>query len=96
MLKDDLNIDFRKSKMDKNSYLSDFTDTFLSTNVVNYKTCFKTLNGTFLYIMLTNKLKSFRITSTIETGFSDCQKMIVTFLRASFKIINILTKIKSI
>ena len=81
----DLNIDFSNSKMDTNSYLSDFIDNFSLTNIVNSKTCFKTLNGALLDIMLTNKPKSFFKTITIETGLSDCHKMIVTFLRASFK-----------
>ena len=35
--------------------------------------------------MLTNKPKSFCNTSTVETGLGNCHKMIVTFLRASFK-----------
>ena len=72
-------------KMDTNNYLSEFIDTFPLTNKVNSKTCFKTLNGTLFNIMLTNKPKSFCETSTTETGLSDCHKMIVTFLRASFK-----------
>ena len=35
--------------------------------------------------MLTNKPKSFCKTSTIEAELCDCRKMILTFLRASFK-----------
>ena len=46
---------------------------------------FKTLNGTLLDLMVTNKPKSFCKTCTIEAELSDCYKMIVTFLRASFK-----------
>ena len=34
--------------MDKNNCLSGFIDTFFLTNIVSYKTCFKTLNGTLL------------------------------------------------
>ena len=54
-----LNIDFSRSKMDKNSYLSELIDTFSLTSIVNSKTCFKILNGTLPDIMLTNKPKSF-------------------------------------
>ena len=71
--------------MDTNNYLSDFIDIFSLTNALNSKTCFKTLNGTLLQIMLTNKPKSFCKTCPTEKGLSDCHKMIVTFLRASFK-----------
>ena len=50
---------FSNNKMDTNSYLNDFTDTFCLTNIVNFRPCFKTLNGTLLDIMVTNKPKSF-------------------------------------
>ena len=71
--------------MDTNNYLCDFIDTFSLTNIINSKTCFKTLNGTLLDLMLTNKPKSFCKTCTIEKRLSDCHKMIVRFLRAFFK-----------
>ena len=71
--------------MDTNNYLCDFIDTFSLTDIVNSKTCFKTLNGTLLDLMLTNKSKSFCKTCIIETGLNDCHKMILTLLRASFK-----------
>ena len=80
----DLNTYFSNSKIDINNCLSNFIDTFSLTNMVNSKTCFKTLNGTLLDIMLTNKTKYFCKTCTIETALSDYNKMI-TFLRASFK-----------
>ena len=35
--------------------------------------------------MLANKSKSFCKTCTIETGLSDCNVLLVTFLRASYK-----------
>ena len=81
----DLNIDFSNSKMDTNNYLNDFIDTFSLANIVNSKTCFKTLNGTLLDVMLTNKPKFFCKTCTIETGLGDYHKMILTFLRTSFR-----------
>ena len=71
--------------MNTNSYLCDFIDNFSLTNIVKSKSCFKTLNGTLLDLMLTNKPISFCKTYTIETGLSYRHKMIVTFLRASFK-----------
>ena len=69
--------------MDTYNYLCDFIDAFSLTNTVNSKTCFKTLME--LCLMLTNKPKSFCKTCIIETGLNDCHKMILTFLRASFK-----------
>ena len=58
LVTDDLNIDFFNIKMDANNYLCDFIDAFTITNIVKYKTCFKTLNGTLLDLMLTSKPKS--------------------------------------
>ena len=81
----DLNVDFCNIIMDTNNYLCDIIETFSLTNIVNFKTCFKTLDGTLLDLMLTNKPKSLCKTCTRETGLSGCHKMIVTFLRASFK-----------
>ena len=58
LVTDDLNIDFFNIKMDANNYLCDFIDAFTITNIVKSKTCFKTLNGTLLDLMLTSKPKS--------------------------------------
>ena len=55
----DLDIDFSNIKMGINNYLCDFIDTISLTNIVNSKTCFKTLNGTLLDLMLTKTPKSF-------------------------------------
>ena len=83
----DLNILVTGDSIDINNYLSEFINSFTLTDILISQTCFKTLNGTLLDIICTNKPKSFCKTSTVETGLSDCHKMIVTFLRASFKII---------
>ena len=42
-------------------------------------------NGTFIDVLLTNKSRCFPHTATFETGLSDCQKLIFTFLKAYFK-----------
>ena len=71
--------------MNTNNYQCDFIDTFFLTNIVKSKTCFKTFNGILLDLMLTNKSKSFCKTCNIETGLSDCHKMILTFLEHLLK-----------
>ena len=55
-----------KSKMDTNNYLCNFIEAFSLTNIVNSKTCFTTLKGTLLDLMLTSKPKPFCKTCTIE------------------------------
>ena len=81
----DFNIDMSNNAKDKNNYLSDFMDTFSLRNIVNLKTCYKSVCGSILDIMLTNKSKCFQKTSTVTTGLSDFHKMIVTSLKAHFK-----------
>ena len=46
------------------------------------KTCYKSLGGSTLDIMLTNKSRSFQKTSTVVTGLSDCHKMVITCLKS--------------
>ena len=79
----DLNIDI--TSKDKNSNICDFIDAFSLTNLITSKTCYKSISGTTLDIMLTNRPKSFQKTSTVVTGLSDCHKMIVTCLKSYFR-----------
>ena len=59
----DLNIVFSNSKMDTNNYLYYFIDIFSLTNIVNSKTCFKTVNRIFLDVKLV-PLKQDSLTAT--------------------------------
>ena len=82
----DLNINFDNLKMaDTHSHMSDLCDTFSLSNLVNGVTCVKSQNGTSIDVMLTNRQKGFHNTSLIETVLSDCDKMIVSVVRAFFK-----------
>ena len=52
----DLNIDTLNSlTKDMNNYLSDICDTFSLKNIIKGKTCFKTLEGTSIDVLLTNR-----------------------------------------
>ena len=84
----DLNIDLNIPHHDKKHFLEDLCDVFDLTNLVKDKTCFMSLVGSSIDVMLTNKPRSFYKTSTIETGLSDHHKLVVTFLRShqSFKL----------
>ena len=67
------------------NHLTDFCDLFAISNLVNVKTCAKSVSGTTLDIMLTNKPRSFYNTSAVTTGLSDCHKLILSCLTAHFK-----------
>ena len=78
----DLNIDLSIPNHDKKHFLQDLCDVFDLTNMVKDKTCYMSTEGSSIDIMLTNKLRSFYKTTTIETGLSDHHKMVITFLRS--------------
>ena len=51
--------------------LSDFMENYELRNLINTKTCFKSIQGTCIDLILTNKSSFFQNTGTIETGLSD-------------------------
>ena len=70
---------------DSSNHLSDAKDAFNLTNLVKRPTCFKLQDGTLIDVMLTNRSRSFLKSQNYETGLSDCHKLVVSILRASFK-----------
>ena len=87
LLMGDLNINTLTQTNSNNTanHLTDFCDLFALSNLVNVKTGTKSVYGTTLDIMLTNKPRSFYNTSAVTTGLSDCHKLILSCLRAHFK-----------
>ena len=80
-----LNIDTGDKSEDAYNYLCDFMDSFSLNNLIKVKTCYKSGTCTILDIILTNKMRSIQKTSTVTTGISDCNKMIVTCIKARLK-----------
>ena len=65
--------------------LNNFLELYNLRNVVNEKTCFKSLqNPTCIDLFLTNCNMSFQHTQAISTGLSDFHKMILTVLKTTF------------
>ena len=65
--------------------LSDAKDVFNLTNLVKKPTCFNLQDGTLIDLMLTNRSRSFLKSQNFEIDLSDCHKLVVRILRASFK-----------
>ena len=65
--------------------MSDVKDVFNLTNLVKQPTCFKSQDGTLTNLMLTNRPRSFLKSQNFEIGVSDCHKLVVSILRASFE-----------
>ena len=71
-------------KKESKNYLSDLCDTFSLLNLISGVTCINSSVGSSIDVMLTNGLSRFHHTSLIETGMSDCHKLLSLF-RAFFK-----------
>ena len=66
-------------------FLSYVCDTFDFSNLINSKTCHKSTGGSSLDVRLTNHPMCFHHNSTIDTMLSDHHKLILTFLKSTFK-----------
>ena len=60
-------------------------DVFNLSNLIKEPPCFKSQNGTFLDLILTNRPRSFMKSQAFELGLSDSHKLVCSILRASFK-----------
>ena len=79
LLMGDLNINTLTQTNANNTtnHLTDFCDLFALSNLVNVKTCTKSVCGTSLDIMLTNRTSFYAVT----TGLSDCHELILSCLK---------------
>ena len=78
----DLNADTLNS--DSNNVFTDFIENFDLINLITQPTCFKSLKGTLLDVLLTNRPKHFQKTFVCETGLSDHHKLVATFFKSTF------------
>ena len=60
-------------------------DAFNLSNLIKESTYFKSQNGTFLDLILTNRPRSFMKSQAFELGLSDCHKLVCSILIASSK-----------
>ena len=62
--------------------MSEFCDIYNLQNLITQPTCYKNpLNPSSIDVILTNKMKSFQNSTTIETGLSDHHKLTITILK---------------
>ena len=67
------------------NYLSNLCDIFSLSNLITGVTWVKSSVGSSTDLKVTNRPRSFHHTSLIETGMSDCHKLILSLFRAFFK-----------
>ena len=80
-----LNIDTLNKEKDNGNDFSDLCDSSSLKNLMTDITCVKSINGSPIDVLLTNKIRSFHHTAALEYGLSDRHKMILTFFRTHFK-----------
>ena len=73
------------NKKKKTCQISETLTILKIKNIVKQKTCFKNPDRpTFIDLILTNSSRSFQDTCTIQTGFSNFNKLVVTALKLYF------------
>ena len=85
LLADDLNIDLLDCKSDSNNHFSVLRDNYDLTNFVKVPSCYKSLKGTLLPVLLTKKPNSFQKTIACETGLVILRS---TFIKIPLKTVN--------
>ena len=66
--------------------LREFCSMYNLKNIITEQTCYKNPdNPSSIDVILTNRLRSFQESMTLETGLSDFHKMICTVLKSGFK-----------
>ena len=66
--------------------MADFCDLYNLKNLIKDPTCFKSpLNPSCIDVILTNKIRSFQNSETVETGLSDYHKLTITVLKSFFR-----------
>ena len=64
--------------------MKQFIEDYNLFNLIKKPTCFKSLKGTCIDLILTNKKFSFKFSDTYETGLSDCHTLVHTMFKSSF------------
>ena len=78
----DFNIDLNKTDCIGFGKLEEFYNSFNLTNIVKRNTCFTKNSKSTIDLLPINKPMSFLVTSTTETGLSDCHKLISSFMKS--------------
>ena len=74
--------DFNESET--NPALDSFLDEQKCKNVIKNKTCFKTLKGSYIDLILTSRPSLHQFTNVFETGISDHHLLIYTVLKSTY------------
>ena len=71
--------------VEKDQHVHNFMNGYALKNLMKEPTCFKSENPRCIYLILTNRYRSFQNTTTVETGLSDFHKMVLTVLKTTYQ-----------
>ncbi len=80
----DLNNNSLLPKCEVNKHLFDFMNSHVMKNIINEPTCFKTLTGTLLDVIVTSNSNRFLKSGSLNTGLSDTHHLVYGVLRTGF------------
>ena len=81
----DINIENGEERALGMNELSEFCDIFSPENLIRGDTCVTANSSSSIDVILTNRKRSFKNSSTIATGVSDFHKMVLTTRRANYE-----------
>ena len=70
----------------EDSSVKNFCSSYNLTSMINISTCFKNLEEPCMDLILTNCPRRFQNSCAIETGLLDFHKLVVTVMKATYKI----------
>ena len=80
----DININTQDHQSQGINKLFEFRDIFGSQNLIKSSTCETKTSSTFIDVILTNRVTSFKHSKTIETGINDFHKLVMTSFRSTY------------
>ena len=81
----DISINTQNHQSQGINKLFEFCDIFGLQNLVKSSTCETKTSSTLIDVILTNRVRSFRDSKTVETGICDFHKLVMTFFRLTYQ-----------
>ena len=81
----DINVDTQDSNSLGFNKVQDLCDIFGLRNLIKTTTCETKTSSSSIDIILTNRTQSFKNSGTIETGFSDFHKLVMTSFQSTYE-----------
>ena len=82
---EDININIQDHQSQGINKVFEFCDIFDLQNLIKSSTCETKTSSTLIDVILTNRVRSFRHSKTVETGINDFHKLVMTSFRSTYQ-----------